>query len=70
MRIGIMAMILAAVGLNLSVVGCAQNASEKRAVSPTMAERLKQEGMIQQPGPFPYRDQEVRMLSRMFGLPE
>ena len=31
MRIGMMAMIVAAVGLNLSVVGCAQNASEKRA---------------------------------------
>ena len=45
MRIGIMAMILAAVGLNLSVFGCAQNASEKRAVSPTMAERLKQESV-------------------------
>ena len=45
MRIGIMAMILAAVGLNLSVVGCAKNASEKRAVSPTMAERLKQDSI-------------------------
>jgi nitroreductase len=35
-----------------------------------VTERLKEEGMIQQPGPFAYRDQEVRMLSRMFGLPE
>jgi Cu/Ag efflux protein CusF len=39
MRIGMMAMMIAAVGLNLSVVGCAQNASEKRAASPTMAEQ-------------------------------
>ena len=45
MRIGIIAMILTAVGLNLSVVGCAQNASEKRAVSPTMAERLKRDSV-------------------------
>jgi nitroreductase len=37
---------------------------------PEVTERLKREGMIQEPGPFPYRDQEVRMLSRMFGLPE
>ena len=37
MRIGMMAVMIAVVGLNLSVIGCAQNASEKRAVSPTMA---------------------------------
>jgi nitroreductase len=37
---------------------------------PEVTENLKREGMIQQPGPFPYREQEVRMLSRMFGLPE
>ena len=45
MRIGMMAMIVAAVGLNLSVVGCAQNASEKRAASPTIAERIKQDSV-------------------------
>ncbi len=45
MRIGVIALILAAVGLNLSVVGCAKNASEKRAVSPTMGERLKQDSV-------------------------
>ena len=45
MRIGIMAMMIAAVGLNLSVLGCALNASEKRAASPTMAERLKQDSV-------------------------
>ncbi|MCL4448345.1 MAG: nitroreductase family protein [Actinobacteria bacterium] len=37
---------------------------------PKVTEYLKKEGMIQEPGPFPYRAQEVRMLSRMFGLPE
>jgi hypothetical protein len=43
MRIGIIVLMIAAVGLSLSVVGCVQNASEKRAASPTMAERLKQD---------------------------
>lgn len=45
MRIGMMAIMIAAVGLNLSVFGCAQNASEKRAASPTMAERLKHDSV-------------------------
>ena len=45
MRIGTVAIIIAAVGLNLSVVGCAQNASEKRAASPTMAERFKHDSV-------------------------
>lgn len=45
MRIGTMAMMIAAVGLNLTVVGCVQNASEKRAASPTMAERIKQDSV-------------------------
>jgi len=45
MRIGMMAMMIVTVGLNLSVIGCAQNASERRAVSPTMAERLKQDAV-------------------------
>ncbi len=35
-----------------------------------VTEYLKREGMIQRPGPLPWRQQEVRMLSRMFGLPE
>jgi hypothetical protein len=35
MRIGMMAMMITAVGLNFCVVGCSQNASEKRAASPT-----------------------------------
>jgi nitroreductase len=37
---------------------------------PAVTEHLKTEGMIQTPGPLPYREAEVRMLSRMFGLPE
>lgn len=37
---------------------------------PAVTERLRAEGMIQAPGPFPWRAQEVRMLSRMYGLPE
>ena len=37
---------------------------------PEVTERLKHEGMLQTPGPFPYRAQEVKMLSRMYGLPE
>lgn len=45
MRPGMMAIMIAAVGLNLSVVGCSQNASEKRAASPTMAERIKQDSV-------------------------
>ena len=45
MRLGMMAMMIAAVGLNLGVVGCSQNAAEKRAASPTMAERIKQDSV-------------------------
>lgn len=45
MRIGIMAMMIMAVGVTLSAIGCTQNASEKRAASPTMAERFKQDSI-------------------------
>jgi Cu/Ag efflux protein CusF len=45
MRIGMIVLMIAAVGLSLSEVGCVQNASEKRAASPTMAERLKQDSV-------------------------
>lgn len=37
---------------------------------PAVTERLRAARMLQDPGPFPYRETEVRMLSRMFGLPE
>ena len=37
---------------------------------PAVVEALKTQGMIQEPAPLPWRKQEVRALSRMFGLPE
>ena len=43
MRIGMIVLMIAAVGLSLSVGGCVQNASETRVASPTMAERLKRD---------------------------
>jgi len=36
---------IAVIGLNLTMISCAQNASEKRAASPTMAERFKQDSV-------------------------
>src|SRR5687767_1571515 len=45
MRTGMMAMVIAVIGLNIGMVGCAENASEKRAVSPTMAERFKHDSV-------------------------
>ena len=45
MRMGMIAMMIALVGLNFSIVGCTQNASERRAASPTIAERLKQDSV-------------------------
>lgn len=35
-----------------------------------MTERLKREGMIQDPAPLPNRKEEIRELARRFGLPE
>ena len=43
--LGITAMMVVAVGLNLSVFGCAQNASEKRQASPTMTERFSHDSV-------------------------
>lgn len=37
---------------------------------PVVVEQLKQDKMIQEPAPLPWRKDEVRALSRMFGLPE
>jgi hypothetical protein len=45
MRIGLMTIMIAVIGLNVGMVGCAENASEKRAVSPTMAERFKHDSV-------------------------
>lgn len=36
---------VSAVSLSMGIVGCAGNASEKRAASPTMGERIKQESI-------------------------
>jgi nitroreductase len=35
-----------------------------------VVEELKREGMLQTPGPLPWRKAEIRALARMFGLPE
>ena len=54
MRIGMIAMMIAIGGLNFGVVGCTQNASERRAASPTMTERLMQDsvtGKVKDIGP-------------------
>jgi hypothetical protein len=45
MRIRIISMTIAIIGLNFTIVGCIQNASERRAASPTIAERLKQDSV-------------------------
>lgn len=37
---------------------------------PEVTERLHREGMLQAPAPLPNRKQEIRELSRRFGLPE
>ena len=46
MRLGMIAMIIATFGLNFSIGGCTQTASEQRTVSPTMAERPKLIGKV------------------------
>lgn len=40
------------------------------ARDPQVVEKLKKDQMIQEPAPLPWRKDEVRALSRMFGLPE
>jgi len=37
---------------------------------PAVVEKLKRDKMLQEPAPLPWRKDEVRALSRMFGLPE
>ncbi len=37
---------------------------------PATTSRLRSEGLIQEPGPLPWREKEVQMIARMFGLPE
>ena len=45
MRIGMMATLITVIGLNVGMVGCAENASERRAASPTMTERFKHDSV-------------------------
>jgi Cu/Ag efflux protein CusF len=47
MRYGLITimMMIAAVGVSFSMVGCTQNASERRSASPTMMERIKQDSI-------------------------
>lgn len=45
MRPGIMLMLIGVVTMNLTVAGCAKNASERRAASPTMSERISKESV-------------------------
>lgn len=37
---------------------------------PEVTERLKRDGMIQEPAPLPNRKEEIKALARRFGLPE
>jgi hypothetical protein len=37
---------------------------------PAVVDRLKAEGMLMREAPYPWRKEELRGLSRMFGLPE
>lgn len=46
MRLGMIAMIIATFGLNFGIGGCTKTASEQLTVSPTMAERLKLIGKV------------------------
>ena len=45
MRIGMIVTVIAVIGLNFGMVSCAQNASEKRAASPTMKERFSHDSV-------------------------
>src|SRR5262245_7195969 len=45
MRMGMMAMMVAAVGLNFGIIGCIQHGSEKRTSTLSMAERVKAEAV-------------------------
>lgn len=45
MRRGTMLMLAAVVAINLTVAGCAKNASERRAASPTMSERISKDSV-------------------------
>lgn len=45
MRTGTMVVLTAVVAMNLTVIGCAKNASDRRAASPTMGERISKDSV-------------------------
>ena len=45
MRISTVAMLTAVIALQMTAVGCAKNASERRSASPTMSERISKESV-------------------------
>ena len=45
MRISTVAMLTVVIALQMTAVGCAKNASERRAASPTMSERISKESV-------------------------
>ena len=45
MRISTAAMLTAVIALQMTAVGCAKNASERRSASPTMSERISKESV-------------------------
>jgi hypothetical protein len=45
MRSSITVMLAAVIALQMTAVGCAKNASERRAASPTMSERISKESV-------------------------
>lgn len=45
MRIGMMLMLASVIAMTVAVAGCAKNASDRRAASPTMGERISKESV-------------------------
>ena len=48
MRTATMVVLAAVVGINVMLAGCAKNASDRRAASPTMSERVSHDAVIGQ----------------------
>jgi len=46
MRTGTMLVLAAVVGMNVIAAGCAKNASDRRAASPTMTERVSRDAVV------------------------
>ena len=45
MQIALYSVLAAVIAMNVMVVGCAKNASERRAASPTMKERISRDSI-------------------------